>query len=42
MPRLDQMLVDRGLFASREQARRAVMAGEVLVDGQRRDKPGRR
>ena len=40
MPRLDQMLVDRGLFPSREQARRAVMAGEVLVDGERRDKPG--
>jgi 23S rRNA (cytidine1920-2'-O)/16S rRNA (cytidine1409-2'-O)-methyltransferase len=40
MPRLDQMLVDRGLFASREQARRAVMAGEILVDGERRDKPG--
>jgi 23S rRNA (cytidine1920-2'-O)/16S rRNA (cytidine1409-2'-O)-methyltransferase len=38
--RLDQLLVDRGLFASREQARRTVMAGEVTVDGQRVDKPG--
>lgn len=38
--RLDQLLVDRGLFTSREQARRAVMAGEVTVDGQRVDKPG--
>ena len=38
--RLDQLLVERGLFASREQARRAVMAGAVEVDGQRVDKPG--
>lgn len=38
--RLDQLLVERGLFASREQAKRAVMAGWVLVDGERRDKPG--
>jgi 23S rRNA (cytidine1920-2'-O)/16S rRNA (cytidine1409-2'-O)-methyltransferase len=38
--RLDQLLVDRGLFASREQARRAVMAGAVLVGGRRVDKPG--
>ena len=29
--RLDQLLVERGLFASREQARRAVMAGAVNV-----------
>src|SRR5437879_7998323 len=29
--RLDQLLVGKGLFASREQARRAIMAGEVLV-----------
>jgi len=39
-PRLDQLLVDRELFPSREQARRAVMAGEVRVDGQVVDKPG--
>ncbi|HEV8628708.1 MAG TPA: TlyA family RNA methyltransferase [Thermoanaerobaculia bacterium] len=38
--RLDQLLVARGLFASREQARRAVMAGEVRVAGQVVDKPG--
>ena len=38
--RLDQLLVERGLFASREQARRAVMAGAVAVDGRRVDKPG--
>ena len=29
--RLDQLLVEKGLFASREQAQRAVMAGEVKV-----------
>ncbi|HZF08561.1 MAG TPA: TlyA family RNA methyltransferase [Thermoanaerobaculia bacterium] len=38
--RLDQLLVERGLFASREQARRAVMAGIVEVDGRRVDKAG--
>ncbi|MEA2694672.1 MAG: rRNA (cytidine1920-2-O)/16S rRNA (cytidine1409-2-O)-methyltransferase [Acidobacteriota bacterium] len=38
--RLDQLLVERGLFPSREQARRAVMAGTVEVDGRRVDKPG--
>jgi 23S rRNA (cytidine1920-2'-O)/16S rRNA (cytidine1409-2'-O)-methyltransferase len=37
---LDTLLVERGLFASREQARRAVMAGAVLVDGNRVDKAG--
>jgi 23S rRNA (cytidine1920-2'-O)/16S rRNA (cytidine1409-2'-O)-methyltransferase len=29
--RLDQLLVARGLFASREQAQRAVMAGEIKI-----------
>jgi 23S rRNA (cytidine1920-2'-O)/16S rRNA (cytidine1409-2'-O)-methyltransferase len=29
--RLDQLLVEKGLFASREQAQRAVMAGEIKV-----------
>ena len=29
--RLDQFLVEKGLFASREQAQRAVMAGEIKV-----------
>ena len=38
--RLDLLLVERGLFESREQARRAVMAGVVEVDGRRIDKPG--
>jgi 23S rRNA (cytidine1920-2'-O)/16S rRNA (cytidine1409-2'-O)-methyltransferase len=38
--RLDQLLVARGLFATREQARRAVMAGDVLVAGKRIDKAG--
>jgi 23S rRNA (cytidine1920-2'-O)/16S rRNA (cytidine1409-2'-O)-methyltransferase len=38
--RLDQLLVQRGLFETREQARRAVMAGTVEVDGRRVDKPG--
>ena len=38
--RLDQLLVERGLFPSREQARRAVMAGTVEVEGKRVDKPG--
>ncbi|HEX2254046.1 MAG TPA: TlyA family RNA methyltransferase [Thermoanaerobaculia bacterium] len=38
--RLDQLLVQRGLFPSREQARRAVMAGIVDVDGRRVDKAG--
>ncbi|MBP1643026.1 MAG: tlyA [Acidobacteria bacterium] len=39
-PRLDQLLFDRGLFESREKARRAVMAGLVEVEGRRVDKPG--
>ncbi len=38
--RLDQALVERGLFDSRERARRAVMAGLVDVGGRRVDKPG--
>ena len=39
--RLDVLLVERGLAESREQARRLIMAGEVLVDEQVSDKPGR-
>ncbi len=31
--RLDQALVDRGYFASRQQAQAAIMAGEIRVDG---------
>ncbi|USS85286.1 TlyA family RNA methyltransferase [Fructilactobacillus myrtifloralis] len=39
--RIDVLLVQQGLFASREQAKRAVMAGEVLgKNEQRLDKPG--
>lgn len=38
--RLDQELVRRGLFESREKARRALMAGIVEVDGRRDQKPG--
>lgn len=38
--RLDQLLVQRGLYPTREKARRAVMAGLVDVDGRRIDKPG--
>jgi hemolysin TlyA family protein len=34
MSRLDQALVERGLFPSREKAQRAIMAGEVRVNGQ--------
>lgn len=37
--RLDQQMTALGLTPSREQARRLIMAGEVLVDGQRVDKP---
>ena len=39
MTRLDQALVERGLCESREKAKRAVMAGQVLVNGQRARKP---
>ncbi|GFN23331.1 TlyA family RNA methyltransferase [Thermanaeromonas sp. C210] len=38
--RLDVLLVERGLFPTREQARKAIMAGEVLVNGQALFKPG--
>ena len=38
--RLDIFLVDRGLVESREQARRLIMAGAVVVNDQRLDKPG--
>ena len=35
------MIVERGLVASRQQAQAMVMAGEVLVNEQKADKPGR-
>lgn len=38
--RLDLRLVEQGLVESREQAKRLIMAGEVLVDDMVRDKPG--
>ncbi len=38
--RLDVLLVERGLAATREKARRAIMAGEVIVDGILETKPG--
>ena len=38
--RIDQLLVARGLCASREKAQREIMAGRVTVAGQRAEKPG--
>lgn len=38
--RLDVLLVTRGLFPTREKARRAIMAGLVRVEGDRVDKAG--
>lgn len=38
--RLDLLLVERGLFESREKAQRAIIAGMVYVAEQRIDKPG--
>lgn len=38
--RLDTLLVDNGLFESREKAKRAIMSGVIFIDNQRFDKPG--
>ena len=38
--RLDVLLVKRNLAPSREKAKAVIMAGSVLVDGQREDKAG--
>lgn len=38
--RLDQFLVLRGLSPSREKAQRSIMAGQVLLAGQKAEKPG--
>jgi 23S rRNA (cytidine1920-2'-O)/16S rRNA (cytidine1409-2'-O)-methyltransferase len=40
--RLDIILVERELVDSRQQAKRLIMAGQVVVDGQVVDKPGTR
>ena len=38
--RLDVLLVERGFAPSREKARALIMAGDVVVDGERCDKAG--
>ncbi|GAB6170316.1 TlyA family rRNA (cytidine-2'-O)-methyltransferase [Clostridium carnis] len=38
--RLDILLVDKGIFTSRERAKTNIMAGKIFVDGQRVDKAG--
>ncbi len=38
--RVDVWLVENGYFQSREQARRAIMAGEILINGKRIEKAG--
>ena len=38
--RLDQLLVDRALADSREKAQALILAGQILIDGQKSDKPG--
>ncbi len=38
--RLDSWLVERGYFASRQQAQRSILAGEVFLSGMRAEKPG--
>jgi 23S rRNA (cytidine1920-2'-O)/16S rRNA (cytidine1409-2'-O)-methyltransferase len=38
--RLDKLMLDRGLAASRERAQAMILAGRVLVNGQKIEKPG--
>lgn len=40
--RLDILLVKKGFFATREKAKRGIMAGEVLVENQKDNKVGQR
>jgi len=40
--RLDALLVDRGLAATTERAQALILAGKVVVDEHRQDKPGER
>lgn len=39
--RLDALMADRGIVESRQRARALIMAGKVLVDGEKTDKPGK-
>jgi len=39
--RVDQLLVERGLADSREKAQALILAGQVMIEGQKADKPGR-
>lgn len=38
--RIDVLITDKGFFDSREKAKRAIMAGIVMINGQMVDKPG--
>ncbi|MFQ5329493.1 MAG: TlyA family RNA methyltransferase [Thermodesulfobacteriota bacterium] len=38
--RIDKLLVDRGLIGTRERGKALIMAGKVMVNGARVDKPG--
>jgi len=40
--RLDILLVEKGIFPTREKAKGAIMAGEVLVEGERVNKSGQK
>lgn len=40
--RIDTLLVDKGYFTSREKARASIMAGDVMINDSRVDKPGQK